>query len=166
VAATAKHFPGLGGAKANTDDAAVTVADPIETLRARDLPPFRAAIKAGVPLVMSSHARYPALDPDRIASQSKRILVDLLRAEMGFEGVVVTDSLEAEAVLEESDLEEAAVRSMAAGNDLLLTTGRGSSIRVYRAIVQEARRDPAFAARVREAASRVRTLTTSLGRSR
>ena len=67
VAATAKHFPGLGAATVNTDDGPATVSSPVE----RDLVPFRAAIAEGVPLVMLSHASYPALDRSRIASQSR-----------------------------------------------------------------------------------------------
>ncbi len=74
VAATAKHFPGLGGAKVNTDDGPATVTRSRAELEATDLPPFAAAIDAGVPLVMIGHARYPALDPDRIASQSAPII--------------------------------------------------------------------------------------------
>jgi beta-N-acetylhexosaminidase len=93
VAATAKHFPGLGGAPANTDDAIVTIDRSRAALDALDLPPFRAAVAAGVPLVMVGHARYPALDRSRIASQSRPVLEGLLRDELGFEGVVVTDSL-------------------------------------------------------------------------
>ena len=64
-----------------------------------DLPPFAAAIRAGVPLVMVSHARYPALDRDRIASQSRAIIEGLLRGRLGYRGVVVTDSMEAAASL-------------------------------------------------------------------
>jgi beta-N-acetylhexosaminidase len=117
--------------------------------------------------VMSSHALYPALDPERIASQSKPILTDLLRGELGFEGVVVTDSMEAQASLESGGTYEATVeRAMEAGNDLILTTGRGSSIRVYRALVKRAKADRAFAQRLREAAGRVRALTETLRRSR
>ena len=74
VAATAKHFPGLGGAPANTDDAIVTIRRSRAALDAVDLPPFAAAIAAGVPLVMVGHARYPALDRFRIASQSRPIV--------------------------------------------------------------------------------------------
>ena len=167
VAATAKHFPGLAGAGANTDEEPVTIDDAEATLRARDLPPFAAAIDAGVPLIMSSHASYPALDPERIASQSKPILTGLLREEMGFEGVVVTDSMEAQASLESAATYEQTVeRAMEAGNDLILTTGRGSSIRVYRALVKRAKADGAFATRLREAAGRVRALTETLARAR
>src|SRR5215211_6920745 len=99
VAATAKHFPGLGGATVNTDDAPASIERSRAQLDATDLPPFEAAIDAGVPLVMIGHARYPALDPNRIASQSEAIVGGLLRTELGFRGVVVTDSLEAEASL-------------------------------------------------------------------
>ena len=98
VAATVKHFPGLGGATANTDDEPVSLTRTPEQLLGEDLPPFRAAIAADVPLVMASHAVYPSLDPDAIASQSRYVLHRLLRQRLGFRGVVVTDSLEAQAV--------------------------------------------------------------------
>ena len=74
VAATAKHFPGLGAASENTDDAPVSLTRTPEQLLGEDLPPFRAAIAARVPLVMASHALYPTLDPDAIASQSPYVL--------------------------------------------------------------------------------------------
>ena len=99
VASTAKHFPGLGAARVNSDDAAVTISRSRSQLEAKDLPAFRAAIRAGVPLVMVGHARYLALDPGRIASQSPVVIEGLLRNRMGFRGVVVTDSMEAEASL-------------------------------------------------------------------
>ena len=100
VAATVKHFPGLGAASENTDDAPVSLTRTPEQLLGEDLPPFRAAIAARVPLVMASHAVYPSLDPDAIASQSRYVLHRLLRQRLGFRGVVVTDSLEAKAVTE------------------------------------------------------------------
>ena len=99
VASTVKHFPGLGGARVNTDDGSVTIARSAARLRRQDLQPFRRAIEAGVPLVMVGHARYPAIDRSRIASQSKAVIEGLLRDELGFRGVVITDSTEAAAVL-------------------------------------------------------------------
>jgi beta-N-acetylhexosaminidase len=158
VAPTAKHFPGLGGATANTDDAPATVSRTARQIGANDLPPFRAAIKAGVPLIMMSHARYPALDRDHIASQSHAIVTDLLRRRLGYRGVTVTDSLEAKAVTVLSGPGAAAIRSMRAGADLILTTGPGSHIRVYRAMTAEARRSPAFRRRLEQAAARVEKL--------
>ena len=157
VAATAKHFPGLGGAGQNTDDAAVTIQG------TPDLAPFRAAIRGRVPLVMSSHADYPALDRQRIASQSPAILDRLLRGRLGFDGVVITDSIEAEAVIGRQAVEAAAERSVAAGCDLILMTGSGSPKLVYPRLLRAARRSPAFRRRVRESAARVIALKRSLG---
>ena len=162
VAPTVKHFPGLGGATVNTDDAPATIDRSAAQLREQDLRPFRAAIEAGVPLVMAGHAVYPAIDPDRIASQSEPVIGGLLREELGFEGVVITDSTEAAAVQAVTGVREAAVRNVRAGVDVVLTTGRGSYIQVYRALLAEARRDPAFRTRVRESAARVLALQRSL----
>jgi beta-N-acetylhexosaminidase len=154
VATTVKHFPGLGGATVNTDDGPATV-DRSRAQLDDDLIPFQAAIEADVPYVMASHATYPALDDARIASQSPAIMTGLLRDELGFEGVLMTDSLEAAAVLAVSDVEESALASARAGVDVILTTGRGSYIRVFRALLAEAQADPDFRARVRESAARV-----------
>ena len=151
VAPTAKHFPGLGRAQVNTDDASATVPGPIET----DLVPFRAAVEAGAPLVMLSHALYPRLDPDRIASQSSRVVTGLLRERLGFDGVIVTDSIEAQAVLDRSGVARAAERSLRAGADLVLTTGSASWNQVHPWLLRAARGDPAFRERVRGAAARV-----------
>jgi beta-N-acetylhexosaminidase len=158
VAATAKHFPGLGAATVNTDDGSVTVPGGL----AGDLEPYRAAIAAGVPLVMASHALYPALDGAAIASQSRAIITGLLREQLGFGGVIVTDSLEAQAVLDRSDVATAAERSVAAGVDLILMTGSGSWNAVFPRLLSRARRDPAFRRRVADSAARVLALRASL----
>src|SRR3954447_4155172 len=83
VAATLKHFPGLGQAGTNTDDGPVSVSSPRAAIATRDLPAFAAGIKAGAPLVMASHALYTGIDPTNIASQSKPILTTLLRRKLG-----------------------------------------------------------------------------------
>jgi beta-N-acetylhexosaminidase len=158
VAATAKHFPGLGGAPANTDYALVTIRRARAELDAVDLPPFAAAIAAGVPLVMVGHARYPALDRARIASQSRPIIEGVLRDELGFRGVVVTDSMEARASLATGTITRVSERAIRAGADLLLLTGRGSYRPVYEHLLAVARSSPEFRARVRESASRVLAL--------
>jgi len=162
VAPTAKHFPGLGGATTNTDFGSATIARSAQQIREEDLVPFKAAIGADVPLVMAGHALYPALDGERIASQSQPIIQGLLREELGFDGVVITDSTEAKAVQEITDVQEAALRNIRAGVDIVLTTGRGSYIHVYRALLAEAKRDPEFRERVRESAERVVALQQSL----
>jgi beta-N-acetylhexosaminidase len=158
IAATAKHFPGLGAAPANTDDAVVTIKRSREALDAVDLPPFKAAIAAGVPLVMVGHARYPALDRSRIASQSRPIVSGLLRGELGFRGVVVTDSLEAQASLVTGRITTVSERALRAGADLLLLTGKGSYKPVYEHLLAEAKQSPELRARVRESAARVLAL--------
>ena len=162
VMPTVKHFPGFGRATENTDDAPVTIDASREELET-DLEPFKAAIEADVPLVMASHALYPDLDPEHVASQSPLVLRDLLRDELGFEGVVITDSLEAEAVLARSSVEVAAERSLAAGSDLLLMTGRGSWIHVFPHLLRRARKSPALRARIAESAERVERLRKRLG---
>lgn len=160
VAATAKHFPGLGGATVNTDDAPATVDVPLE----RDLVPFRGAIAEGVPLVMLSHASYPSLDERRIASQSRAVATGLLRERLGYQGVIVTDSLEAEAVLARSGVADAAERSIRAGADLILMTGSASWNDVFPRLLSVARRDRDFRERIRESAARVLALKRTLVR--
>jgi beta-N-acetylhexosaminidase len=162
VGATPKHFPGFGSAEANTDDRPVTIPDTRTDLD-RDLEPFRAAIAEHAPLVMVSHALYPALDRRRIASQSPAVIGGLLRGRLGYEGAVVTDSLEADAVLSRSSLETAAERSIDAGADLLLLTGSGSYSRVRRRLVERARESAAFRRRIGEALVRVVALKRRLG---
>jgi beta-N-acetylhexosaminidase len=158
VAATAKHFPGLGGASANTDAAVVRIRRSRAALEAVDLAPFRAAVEAGVPLVMVGHARYPALDRYRIASQSAPIIEGLLRDDLGFRGVVITDSMEARASLATGSLEKTSERAIRAGADVVLLTGRGSYRTVYDHLLAVARTDPTFRARVQESAARVLAL--------
>jgi beta-N-acetylhexosaminidase len=156
VAVTLKHFPGLGAADGNTDHARVTI-------RGRpDLLPFTIGVAAGAQAVMVAHARYPALDPHAIASQSRPIVTGLLKQRLGFTGVAMTDSLEAYAVRSRMSMERAAVRSVWAGIDLVLTTGQGTHLRVLRALAKAARRSPAFRARLSDAAGRVRTLRNIL----
>lgn len=158
VAATAKHFPGLGGATVNTDNAPATVRVPLD----RDLLPFRAAVDEEVPLVMLSHASYPELDPRRVASQSRAIVTGLLRERLDFGGVIVTDSLEAEAVLARSGVAAAAEGSIRAGADLILMTGSASWNEVFPRLLAEARRDRAFRERISESAARVLALKRQL----
>lgn len=133
VAATAKHFPGLGPATLNTDDSPVTIAARDEILEAA-LQPFQAAVDAGVELVMVGSAIYPGYgpenprDPNRPASSVKAIVSGLLRGQLGFEGVCVTDDLQSVAVETLTTSASAGVAALGAGCDLLLYAGsaRGS----------------------------------------
>jgi len=154
LAATAKHFPGLGRADVNTDDGSAT--------STADLAPFRAAIAANAPLIMLSHAVYPAYDVRRIASQSKAIATRLLRGRLGFDGVTITDSIEAQAVLDRSNVATAAERSIRAGADLVLTTGSASWNDIYPRLLAKARRSRQLRERVRSSAARVLELKRRL----
>jgi beta-N-acetylhexosaminidase len=119
VAATAKHFPGLGAAPRNTDDAAVRVRVGAAELRSTDRVPFTTAIRAGVPLVMLSSAVYPALDA-RPAVLSRRIATRELREQAGFGGASISDDLQTPAFAAYGGASGAAVRATRAGVDLLL----------------------------------------------
>jgi len=98
VGCTAKHFPGLGAARVDTHVALASVATPLPELRSGSLAPFAAAVAAGVPAVMVAHLKLKAVDAERPASLSPKVIGDLLRRELGFRGVVVPDSLTMDAI--------------------------------------------------------------------
>jgi beta-N-acetylhexosaminidase len=122
VAATVKHFPGLGAAAAseNTDERPVTLNVPLAQLRSIDELPFRTAIAAGTKLVMSSWAVYPALDRTRPAGLSSKVISGELRGRLGFRGVTITDSIDAGALTPYGSLGNRAVLAANAGADLIL----------------------------------------------
>ena len=120
VLACAKHFPGHGRTTSDSHATLPTVTLGASELRATDFEPFRAAIGAGVATMMSAHISYPALDPSgEPATLSPRILGEILRGELGFDGLVVTDAMIMEGVLSEGEA-RAAVKALRAGCDLLL----------------------------------------------
>lgn len=115
-----KHFPGHGNTTVDSHANIPVIAGPIEA----DLQPFY-ALARNMPAVMTAHIRADSIDPDHVATLSKKTLQDLLREEMGFKGVVVSDSLVMQGVLQECpSVEEAAVRAFEAGCDILLLGGR------------------------------------------
>ncbi len=122
VAATAKHFPGLGAARAsqNTDEQPVTLGLSLSQLHRIDERPYRTAIAAGVRLVMTSWATYPALDPLAPGGLSARVIQDELRDRLGFRGVTITDSLAAGALQAYGTVAQRGVLAAKAGADLLL----------------------------------------------
>jgi len=129
VAATAKHFPGLGAATAsqNTDAGPVTLTQSLSDLRNIDEAPYSAAITSGVKCVMLSWAVYPALDSKNPAGLSSVIIQQELRQRLGFTGVTVTDALEAGAIPASMTTSQRAVNAAAAGMDLLLCSARSTS---------------------------------------
>jgi beta-N-acetylhexosaminidase len=129
IAATGKHFPGLGAATAdqNTDLGPVTLDVPLGDLRSIDEAPFRAAIAAGVRLVMCSWAVYPALDPQLPAGLSPAIVGGELRQRLRFRGVTITDALEAGAIAAFGTPAQCGVLAARAGMDVLLCSARDVS---------------------------------------
>lgn len=123
VAACAKHFPGHGNTSVDSHlDVPVIKAGRAE-LDAVELVPFRAAIAAGVRAVMSAHLRVPALDAALPATLSRKIMTDLLRDELGFEGLIVTDGIEMRAISDRYGLAPAAVLALVAGADAICVGG-------------------------------------------
>jgi beta-N-acetylhexosaminidase len=122
VVATAKHFPGHGDTEEDSHDKLPTVAHPLDHLWAVELVPFQAAIDAGVDVIMTAHVSFPAVDPtpDLPATLSPLALQDLLRVQMGFDGVIATDSLGMRALSEICNPPEAAALALQAGADLLM----------------------------------------------
>ncbi len=137
VAATAKHFPGLGRATGKTDQAVVTIPATRGELAA-DLAPFRSLIAGGVPLVMLSNAAYTAFGPKPAVLASG--VQSLLRGELGFDGVTISDALEAASARRGRSVESTAVLAAEAGTDLLLFTGdETETAAVYERLLERAR---------------------------
>lgn len=124
VGATVKHFPGLGGAGANSDDGIAVVARSRRQLR-RDLEPFRAAVDAGVPVVMVSHGVYRGLGAREPATVAPQVIGPVLRGDLGFDGVAITDSMNAKGFRDAfgGTVPRACVAAVKAGIDVVLLTG-------------------------------------------
>ncbi|MFD3258688.1 beta-N-acetylhexosaminidase [Paenibacillus lentus] len=123
VSATAKHFPGHGDTTVDSHHGLASVPHSRERLYSVELPPFRKAIEAGVDMIMTAHVIFPAFEPDAIpATLSRRVLTDLLRNELGFEGVIITDCLEMHAISKSCGIAEGAVRAIEAGADIVLVS--------------------------------------------
>jgi beta-N-acetylhexosaminidase len=120
VIPTVKHFPGHGDTTIDTHRGLATVSRPRDELDEMDLAPFRRAVEAGVPIVMTAHILFPALDPDRPATLSPSILGDILRGEFGFEGVVMSDSMNMKSMRQNYDPLDAVVDAVNAGVDLVM----------------------------------------------
>lgn len=129
VAPAMKHFPGIGFAIQNTDSNVVTI-DASAAMLAAGLQPYRAAIKAAIPIVMLSNATYTAFDPGNAAGWSSDVVNGLLRTKLGFRGVTITDSLTGNAVIRGIPQDQLALQAAMAGTDLLLVSGSEASTRV------------------------------------
>ncbi len=120
VLACAKHFPGHGDTAVDSHLALPTVPHSRQRMETVELVPFRAVIAAGVGAIMTSHVLFPALDPDRPATLSPAVLTGLLREELGYEGLVISDCLEMEAIASTVGTVQGAVETLRAGADMAL----------------------------------------------
>ncbi|HEY0951764.1 glycoside hydrolase family 3 N-terminal domain-containing protein [Nocardioides sp.] len=154
VVPTVKHFPGLGRVRANPDTTA-GVTDRVTTRHDRYLAPFRAAIDAGVPVVMMSTATYQRLDRRNPAAFSRFVIGTMLRRDLGFTGVVVSDDLARARQVAHIPPGRRAVRFLAAGGDLVLSVDPGPVPQMYAAVLARARSHDGFKALVDAATLRV-----------
>ncbi|MEV4970222.1 glycoside hydrolase family 3 protein [Streptomyces scopuliridis] len=162
VAACTKHFPGHGDTSVDSHHAMPRIDVDLDTVHARDLLPFRAAIAAGSKSVMSAHILLPALDPDRPATLSPQILTGLLREELGFQGPIVTDGMEMRAIASTYGIERGSVLAIAAGADAICVGGgladEETVLRLRDALVAAVRNGELPEERLADAAARVRGL--------
>ncbi|WP_329523836.1 glycoside hydrolase family 3 protein [Streptomyces jietaisiensis] len=162
VAACTKHFPGHGDTAVDSHLALPRIDADAAVLRARELAPFRAAIEAGTKAVMSAHILVPALDPQRPATLSGGILTDLLRKELGYEGLIVTDGMEMRAIAATYGIERGSALAIAAGADAICVGGGladDETVRRLRdALVDAVRTGVLAESRLADAARRVREL--------
>nr|WP_055503563.1 glycoside hydrolase family 3 protein [Nonomuraea pusilla] len=166
VAACVKHFPGHGATRVDSHLAVPVVDVSVEVLRERELAPFRAAIGAGARSVMTAHVAVPAVTGDTPATLSPAALTGLLRGELGYDGVVITDALDMHAITKSVGLAGGAVLSLAAGSDLLCLGPLPSYDDVTHLVAEivAAVRDGRLPlSRLEEAAARVEALRTWFG---
>lgn len=164
ILACAKHFPGHGDTHSDSHEVLPDLPHALDRLHALELVPFRAAIAAGVKLIMTAHVRFEALDPYIPATLSRPVLHGLLRETLGYQGVVVSDDLEMKPMLEHYGVAESVRRGIRAGVDAFLichTLDRAHQ--AIEAMVKEAERDSSFRHRLLEASARVTALRAGLG---
>ena len=138
ILACGKHFPGHGDTDTDSHFALPTIRRPRAALDQTELVPFRAAIDAGLAAVMTAHILFPALDPELPATLSPAILTGLLRHELGFEGLIITDDLEMRGVAAHWGAPEAAVLAVLAGADILLCCHQWETQRAIHAALMTA----------------------------
>jgi beta-N-acetylhexosaminidase len=156
VAATVKHFPGLGRVRENTDTTA-QVTDTVTQRHDAYLQPFAAAVKAGVPFVMVSNAIYAKIDAQNPAVFSQTVITGMLRHDLGFNGVVISDDLGSAEAVAAYSAGERAVDFVSAGGDMILTVDSSTVPAMTAALIARAKSDPAFRQLVDRSALRVLT---------
>jgi beta-N-acetylhexosaminidase len=158
LAACGKHFPGHGDTRGDSHDTLPVVDHPPERLRAVELVPFRAAIEAGVSSIMSAHVLVPAIDDAQPSTLSPAIMEGLLRTELGFEGVILSDDLQMRAIADGYTVEQSMVGAVAAGCDAVLICGPDHDVhaRAFEALVHAVEAEQVPRGRIEDALRRQR----------
>ena len=159
VISVAKHFPGHGDTDTDTHLALAQITKSKEELEEVDLVPFQTLIDADIPAIMTAHIIFSDLDPAAPATLSSLVLTGLLREQLGFEGLIITDYMDMKAITDSYGAGEAAVLSVLAGSDLVIV-GAGPTVQqeVYTALLDAHRSGRLPEARVREAVTRSQAL--------
>jgi beta-N-acetylhexosaminidase len=160
IAACGKHFPGHGDTSVDSHHELPVVEHPPDRLRAVEFEPFRAAVRSGVASIMTAHVLVPALDEERPATLSPRIVRPLLREELGFEGVIFTDDLDMRAVSVKYPPPVAVVEAIAAGCDgvLICNSGIDTQVAALEAIIHAVEDERLPYGRVEDALARHRRM--------
>lgn len=163
VVGCAKHFPGHGDTLEDSHKTLPQVDKSLAELKAVEFLPFQQAAEQKVPMMMSAHVLYPSLDPEWPATLSKKILTDLLRGEMAYEGLIVSDDMFMQGIAARWPLEEAAELFFRAGGDLLLLCHQEAyQRRVAAHLVHTAEKDKAFRTLLEERAARMKAFRARL----
>lgn len=154
VAPAVKHFPGLGRVTENTDTN-TGVTDPVTVRHDPYIAPFRDAVKSGVRWMMVANAIYPAIDPDHLAPFSPVIVHDMIRGDLGFDGIIISDDICDAVQLSPFLPAHRAADFLAAGGTMALCTNQKILPQLYHGVLDRAGSDPAFAAQLDAAALKV-----------
>ncbi|MDZ4277772.1 MAG: beta-N-acetylhexosaminidase [Dehalococcoidia bacterium] len=164
VAATGKHYPGHGNTSVDSHEALPVVNKTREELETTELAPFAAAVGQGsADVIMTAHVLYPALDPDLPATLSPSIIDGVLRSELGFGGVVMTDSLNMGAIAEITTVGEAAVQSVEAGVDLIAFSSSASTASIYESLLEAVQSGRISEERIDQSVERILAMKDRLG---
>jgi beta-N-acetylhexosaminidase len=168
IVACGKHFPGHGDTATDSHLELPRVDHDWARLEQVELAPFRAAAAQALPMLMTAHVVFAALDPERPATLSPPVITGLLRERIGYRGIVISDDLDMRAIVDHIGVDAAAVAAIRAGCDvLLLCRDPGHQVLAREALIREAERDSELRRRIAESAHRVRQLkqTIEAGRS-
>src|SRR5215204_382595 len=160
IISAAKHFPNHGPATSDSHVSLPVIRHDVKTLEAYDLPPFEAAVEAGVPMIMVGHLGYPAIDPHNPASLS-RDAISMLRSDLGFDGAVVTDDLAMAGAKSGGSPAEAAVEAVEAGADLLVISSPEQQADAYDSVVAAVESEQIPRSRIEKSVGRLLTIKES-----